>query len=49
MYNAMQYWAEQIRNIKPTAVINLNVDGKPTIRETVEDMQGETNLTLGMK
>lgn len=49
MYNAMQYWAEQIRNIKPTAVINLNVDGKPTIRETVEDMQGETNLTFGMK
>lgn len=49
MYNAMQYWAEQIRNIKPTAVINLNVDGKPTIRETFEDMQGETNLTLGMK
>ena len=49
MYNAMQYWAEQIRHIKPTAVINLNVDGKPTIRETFEDMQGETNLTLGMK
>lgn len=49
MYNAMQYWAEQIRHIKPTAVINLNVDGKPTIRETVEDMQGETNLTFGMK
>ena len=49
MYNAMQYWAEQIRQIKPTAVINLNVDGKPTIRETFEDMQGETNLTLGMK
>lgn len=49
MYNAMQYWAEQIRHIKPTAVINLNVDGKPTIRETLEDMQGETNLTLGMK
>lgn len=49
MYNAMQYWAEQIRHIKPTAVINLNVDGKPTIKETFEDMQGETNLTLGMK
>lgn len=49
MYNAMQYWAEQIRHIKPTAVINLNVDGKPTIRETFEDMQGETNLTFGMK
>lgn len=49
MYNAMQYWAEQIRHIKPTAVINLNVDGKPTIMETFEDMQGETNLTLGMK
>lgn len=49
MYNAMQYWAEQIRHIKPTAVINLNVDGRPTIRETFEDMQGETNLTLGMK
>lgn len=49
MYNAMQYWAEQIRHIKPTAVINLNVDGKPTIRDTFEDMQGETNLTLGMK
>lgn len=49
MYNAIQYWAEQIRHIKPTAVINLNVDGKPTIKETFEDMQGETNLTLGMK
>lgn len=49
MYNAMQYWAEQIRHIKPTAVINLNVDGKPTIKETFEDMQGETNLTLGIK
>lgn len=49
MYNAMQYWAEQIRHIKPTAVINLSVDGKPTIKETFEDMQGETNLTLGMK
>lgn len=49
VYNAMQYWAEQIRHIKPTAVINLNVDGKPTIKETFEDMQGETNLTLGMK
>ena len=49
MYNAMQYWAEQIKNIKPTAVINLNVDGKQKMQETVEDMQGETNFTFGLK
>ena len=45
----MQYWAEQIKNIKPTAVINLNVDGKQKMQETVEDMQGETNFTFGLK
>lgn len=49
MYQAMMYWANQLPKIKPTAVINLSVDGKGLVKQVIAEDGEDVNMALGTK